>query len=77
MDQGIAQLLVIAFAAASVISFVEMRSALKAPMCPECSHCRSLAYERRRHEEDLRESYARRYGFLDREDDDGPRSGPR
>jgi hypothetical protein len=75
MDQGIAQLLVLAFAGASLLSFAEMRSALKAPVCPECSHCRSVAYEKRRRDEEIRESYARRYGFAD-PDDDEPSAKP-
>jgi hypothetical protein len=76
MDQGIAQLLVLAFVGASILSFAEMRSALKAPVCPECSHCRSLAFEKRRRDEEIRESYARRYGFVD-QDEDEPNRGNR
>ena len=76
MDQSIAQLLVLAFAGASVISFAEMRSALTPPACSECSHCRSLAYEKRRREEELRNSYARRYGLVEHDDDEAPRTGP-
>jgi hypothetical protein len=70
MDQGIAQLLVLAFAGASVLSLMEMRSSLQPPACSECPHCQSLEFEKRRRDEELRDSYARRYGLVDPEEDD-------
>ena len=70
MDPGLAQLLVLAFAGATALSLIEMKSSLQAPVCAECPHCRSLEFEKRRRQEELRDAYARRYGLVDPDEDD-------
>ncbi|MFL5756914.1 MAG: hypothetical protein ACJ77N_11510 [Chloroflexota bacterium] len=70
MDPSIAALLSLAFVAATGITAYELRSALDPPHCPECTHCQTRAIRKQRAEQELREWYARRWGFEERDEDE-------
>ena len=70
MDSLILQpVVLVALAAAIVVTAYEMRTALEPVHCPECPHCLAAAQEREAQQQDLQDQYARRHG-LDRNDDD-------
>ena len=70
MDSLIMQpLILVALAAAIVVTAYEMRTALEPAHCPECPHFLAASREREAQQQDLQDQYARRNG-LDRDDDD-------
>jgi hypothetical protein len=70
MDLSFLQLVLLLFVAAIGLVAFEMQSALKAPVCPECAHCRSEQRAAERQRQDAREFYRREYGWRDRDEDD-------
>ncbi|HXG39860.1 MAG TPA: hypothetical protein VNJ28_02865 [Candidatus Limnocylindrales bacterium] len=74
MDPGVAQLLVLAFIVATGLSAVELKAALRPPVCLECPHCQAIIREERRREEAAREAVLRQYRPPDREDEPPDRS---
>lgn len=64
----------VALAVALILTAYELRASLEPPTCPECTHCRTLAAERARRDEELATTYAHR-NRLDPDDDDERRIG--
>jgi len=70
MDPTFAPILFLGFLLAIGLTGLELRAAAEPPACPQCGHCRQVAETKRQREAELRESYARRWGLGEREDDD-------
>jgi len=70
MDPTFAPILFIGFLVAIGLMSVELRDAADPPVCPQCSHCRQVADDKRRREAELREWYAQRWRLGERDDDD-------
>jgi hypothetical protein len=62
--------MVVALAAAIIVTAYEMRAALEPARCPECPHCLAAAREREAQQRNLQEQYARRNGLDGGDDDD-------
>lgn len=59
----------IALAIAMIVTIYDLRASLAPDRCGECPHCRAIAFDEARRQEQLAREYARRNGF-DRDDDD-------
>lgn len=57
---------------ATIFMAYEIRESLKAPVCPECYHCKSKLEEDRRRQAEAREAFARSFQ-RDRDEDGRPR----
>jgi hypothetical protein len=76
MDASFVPIVLLALTAGMIGAAIELRDATKPPSCPECSHCRAAAYERRREAEErerrqaeLQSWYARHHGVDGRDED--------
>jgi hypothetical protein len=63
-----------ALVVAMIVTLYEMGVSLRPAVCPECPHCRQLAEDEARLQEQLSSDYAHRNG-LDIDDDDDRRIG--
>ena len=70
MDVSFVQFALLLFVAAIGLVAFEMQSALKAPVCPECAHCRSEQQAAERQRQDVRDYYRREYGWRERDEDE-------
>lgn len=70
MDGAILNGTFVAIIVAMVLVAYEMRASLRPAECRECPHCRALALERARRQQDLQAQYAREHHLDIDEDDD-------
>jgi hypothetical protein len=70
VDTGILNGALIATLVAMILVAFEMRASLTPAACPECAHCKAVAHERARREQELQARYAREQRLEVDEDDD-------
>ncbi|HEX8940063.1 MAG TPA: hypothetical protein VF763_07855 [Candidatus Limnocylindrales bacterium] len=69
MELTTIQLLFWVFLLGVVVMGYELGEALKAPVCPSCTHCQAIKEEERRRQAELRETFGHHYGArIDDED---------
>jgi hypothetical protein len=73
MDANVLQLALFAAVVAMVLTLYELRASLAPATCRECPHCRQLAAEKQRRDEELQRWYARENGLDPDDDEDRPR----